>query len=48
MEKTGYLLQVATHNGYPVYKTVYTDGERYYIIMDGNEWDVTTQKKDFV
>jgi len=47
MKRTDYVILCGTQNGYPVYRTVMKDGDRYFIRWNGKILDVTNDKKSF-
>lgn len=47
MKKTDYVILCGTQNGYPVYRTVMQDGDRYFIRWKGKIIDVTNDKESF-
>lgn len=47
MRKTGYVICVGKKNGYDEYRTVMTDGKRYYVNYKKKLIDVTDDKNKF-
>lgn len=47
MKRTGYKVCCGKKNGYDVYRSVMTDGNRYFVKWGGKLVDVTNDKQNF-